>query len=789
MRVAMLLHKSVEHDSRVRRAARALSDSGHEVTVLHLPRVSGELDGPLDGFSVRSVTPPGWVRRRLPTALYRTVFLAAFVRAVRRLRPQAVHAHDAAMLLPGWLGARLSGAELVYDSHELAVGVPYRTRAWALLVRWMERVLIGRCAATITVSEGIADRLQGHYGLRDRPVVVRNLPDLRASDSELEAPDLRDALGLAPQTPLVLHLGAAAPHRGCVVLLRAMALLPDAHVLFLGADDDAFATRLRELARREGVADRTHLRPSVPTAQIHAHTRQADVGVSLLEDVCENHRLALPNKVFEYVAAGVPAVASDLPELRALVERWPIGRLARPGDPDDVARALRAALADRGERIPPPGLSWPVESAKLSALYRGLAAQGDRPRALVLVRNTVAHDARVIREAKLLVDLGYETRIVGASGTHDRAGEDTIDGIAVRRLHAHLPMLPPRGLSANADRRPHRPSSRTVPTGKPRTGSTSLRRGALRLYRALVSADWYRRGLAEVRRTRPALIHCNDYNTMWIGVAAKARYGAKLVYDLHELWPDRNLRPEWRPWLLACESLFVRVADRVIATSPGYAHVVAARYRIPEPQVIRNIPDLPRAVRSEAPSADSPLAVYFGALTRGRGLEDAIAALPELPDLRLRLVGPEAWGFRAALESLAVELGVEDRLEVLDPVPPGEALAVIGEAHVGLALIQPVCLSYRLTLPNKLFEYALTGVPILATDLPVMREFVARHALGVTVPPGDATALVDSLRTILDPQVNARLRAAVASAQPGLTWDRESARLREVYRDALGARR
>ena len=93
-----------------------------------------------------------------------------------------------------------------------------------------------------------------------------------------------------------------------------------------------------------------------------------------------------------------------------------------------------------------------------------------------------------------------------------------------------------------------------------------------------------------MREQRPALIHCNDYNTMWVGVAARAMGGTAVLYDSHELWPDRNLRPEPRWWLLACESLFVRCAHRVITASPGYAEVISRRYRIEPPKVVRNIP-------------------------------------------------------------------------------------------------------------------------------------------------------------------------------------------------------
>jgi len=128
----MLLHKSVEFDSRVRREAAALAREGHDVTVLELAAVpAGER---LDGFARCSAEPPAWMRRHLPFQLYRLAFLAWFVRGLRRLCPDIVHAHDAAMLLPGIIGARLTGARLVYDSHELATSVPYRDRAWAWFV-------------------------------------------------------------------------------------------------------------------------------------------------------------------------------------------------------------------------------------------------------------------------------------------------------------------------------------------------------------------------------------------------------------------------------------------------------------------------------------------------------------------------------------------------------------------------------------------------------------------------------------------------------------------------------
>lgn len=387
LRVSMLLHKDVAHDTRVLREATALAAAGHRVTVVHLPPPGTALDRKGLPFGLVPATLPRG-RRRLPHAARLGTEATRLSRQAVASRPDVVHAHDAAMLLPGLRAARASGAKLVYDSHELATGVPYRRGAWGAVVAASERLGVPRADAVLTVSDGIATRLSERYATRRPPTVIRNLPDLPPPGT-VPAPDLRHQLGVGA-APLVLHQGAVAPGRGCETLLRALCLLPDAHLLFLGAEG-AYAEHLRELAAEWGLTPRTHLLGPAPPQALLSHTAQADVGVSLLEDSCENHRLALPNKLFEYVAAGLPVVVADLPEAGRLVRERRIGWCADPAQPESVAAALREALARRDDeelgrhlRQAAEELNWGLEKQRLLAVYDELTV--DTPGALAAGR-------------------------------------------------------------------------------------------------------------------------------------------------------------------------------------------------------------------------------------------------------------------------------------------------------------------------------------------------------------------------------------------------------------------
>jgi glycosyltransferase involved in cell wall biosynthesis len=294
---------------------------------------------------------------------------------------------------------------------------------------------------------------------------------------------------------------------------------------------------------------------------------------------------------------------------------------------------------------------------------------------------------------------------------------------------------------------------------------------------------FYAQGIALAFRTSPAIIHANDYNTMWVGLAAKLLRGSRLVYDSHELWPDQG-QSQWRPWLLACEWLFVRVADANVAANPAIAETIARRYRVPPPVVVRNVPErmAQEPARAEGLRAsEPPLAVYIGGLAPERGIEQTIQALALVPNLRLRLMGYGSEEYRAQLDNCAKTAGVADRIEYRPPVEPAAVADTIASADMGIVLTQPTCLNNVRSLPNKLFEYAAAGLPIVGSDFPVIGPLVREEGIGEAVQPDDVAAVAGALRRLVEPDRNAGVRAHVRAFGERVNWQQERRLLEEVY--------
>lgn len=336
--VVFALTGDVRHNSRARKQLAALSSLGCRVTVLAFDAPDA---GPYAGVSGQAVPRPAGGGPGFFVRAHR-----AF-RAGAMARPAAVyHASDLYVLPALAVAARRHGGRLVYDARELythvaaTVGRPLVRAFW----RAVEGHHIRRADAVFTVSPSIAGHLARTYGIAP-PAVLYNAPP-RAAVTPTDA--LRRRAGLPDGPALVLHQGQIRRDRGCDRLVEAMAGVPESALVFLGGGPHRPAVEAH--VHRLGLGDRVRFLDPVPPEDLLPLTAGADVGVTLLEDTCLNHRYALPNKLFEYLMAGVPVLGADLPEVRRVVADGGVGQVVDPADPAALVRTLRHMATDAGAR-------------------------------------------------------------------------------------------------------------------------------------------------------------------------------------------------------------------------------------------------------------------------------------------------------------------------------------------------------------------------------------------------------------------------------------------------------
>jgi glycogen synthase len=304
--------QSAMNDPRARRAASAAAAAGFEMRSVSLggvQRLSGSRRMPRE---LRGVL------RLARLGITTLSILRAVMRETRGYTPDVVHAHDLDTLLAAWITSRRRGARLVYDAHELYAGFDSNPpRLWLAVSRHLEGKLARSAAGVVTVSDEIADSLANTYRLHQRPYVVLNAPrveyvDLRPHDGPLRA----------------IYQAAAGPGRSL---------------------DDVPEVRGVEIHSRVlggGLATPAHVtdHPPVAPEDLVQALAEFDVGLVIDRLDTENARLALPNKLFEYLMAGLAVLVPRAPAMAGLVEREGVGRVYEPGR---LGEALAELAADR----------------------------------------------------------------------------------------------------------------------------------------------------------------------------------------------------------------------------------------------------------------------------------------------------------------------------------------------------------------------------------------------------------------------------------------------------------
>lgn len=272
--------------------------------------------------------------------------------------------------------------------------------------------------------------------------------------------------------------------------------------------------------------------------------------------------------------------------------------------------------------------------------------------------------------------------------------------------------------------------------------------------------------------------------------------GSKLVYDSHELELHRNNNWSIKSNAVRCdyEKRYILNADVVFAVSEGCAREIAKTYSLKKVPLLRNTPLLSGLVETDENlrsdldiATDTKLLIYTGSVTINRGVELILKALQHLPHYALVTIGPWNETVKLELESLACDLEVQDRFHMHAKVPPAELISLASQGDVAVIPIRDVCLSYRYCMPNKLFEAAFAGLPIVASNLPDMEQFIIANDLGVVFETDSVESLIEAINEIENSNFREKVLSKIDSIRNTNCFEKEVVALTNSYQMLFNA--
>jgi glycosyltransferase involved in cell wall biosynthesis len=280
-------------------------------------------------------------------------------------------ANDLDTLLPNYLVSKWRKKPLVYDSHEYfcgelsVVSKPISYKVW----HGIERRIFPKLKTVITVSQSIVDQYEKEYGVR--PYLVRNIPP--AATTPVTA--TRKELGMPEDKTVLLLQGAGINEgRGGEEIVQAMQYLPDCHLFIVG--NGTILPLLKKMSVDMNLQDRITFVPRQTPENLFNYTSLADIGLAIDTDQSANLRFSLPNKIFDYIKAGLPMVVSNLVERARIVKQYKVGTIAEAVTPEAIATAVkelsdpqRLAECRENSKTAAKELTWENEEKTLEQVY------------------------------------------------------------------------------------------------------------------------------------------------------------------------------------------------------------------------------------------------------------------------------------------------------------------------------------------------------------------------------------------------------------------------------------
>ena len=271
-----------------------------------------------------------------------------------KLNADVLSCHDLFALHMAYLATwwKRKRPKLIYDSHEFELGrIGSRTNLQNVYVKHLERFLIRRCAFSIMVNDSIADEVQKIHKLKQRPIVVRSTPEKWTVDPEetkKKRQELLDRFTDSRVEHIMMFHGNLGNGNGLEMTVPTLQKFKDIGIVLMGAQGSKELVRkIQKKSKEAGVEGRLLIIPPVDITELWKYSGAADVEMMVIEPVSKSYYYSLPNKLFESIQSETPVIASDLPEMKRIVEGYRIGLLCSPGDIRAFCDCVDRMLTDR----------------------------------------------------------------------------------------------------------------------------------------------------------------------------------------------------------------------------------------------------------------------------------------------------------------------------------------------------------------------------------------------------------------------------------------------------------
>ena len=334
--VLSLVLNNFTNDSRVLKECMTLQHAGYNVSVFAMHEGALKENETIENIPVRRIKlrTRQWFANNNAKALKYVEFFFRALFSMRKMDLDIIHCNDL-NALPISVAVKAFSSKplkIVYDCHEYQTEVKSMKGFKQTLARWLEGWLIKYTDVTLTVSNAIAEEYVRLYKV-EKPRLVLNTPPYK----QVEKTDVyRQKFNIDKDASIFLYQGGISAGRGIEVTLDAFKVLPDNLVIvFMGYGE---LTSLVEEASTQHKNIFYH--PAVSPSVLLEHTAAADYGICFIDNICLNYYYCLPNKMFEFMMAGLPVIVSNLPEMKRIVEQYKVGLVADNSNP----QALREAV-------------------------------------------------------------------------------------------------------------------------------------------------------------------------------------------------------------------------------------------------------------------------------------------------------------------------------------------------------------------------------------------------------------------------------------------------------------